>query len=96
MEKMSDSDVQSLLAQLPGWTLEQGKLHREYHFADFNQAFRFMTTAAAPIDKMNHHPEWLNVYNRVIVNLTTHDAGGITMQDFDLAMMLEGIAQKFS
>ena len=73
-----------------------GKLHREYQFPDFIHAFGFMATAAIAIEKMNHHPEWFNVYNKVKVDLTTHDAGGITQKDIDLAMTLEGLAKKLA
>ena len=78
MQKLSDSELQSSLAELPGWTLDKGKLHREYKFADFIHAFGFMSTSALAIEKMGHHPEWFNIYNRVAVYLTTHDAQGIT------------------
>ena len=71
-----------------------GKLHREYRFPDFGKAFGFMKTAAPAIEKMDHHPEWSNVYNHVVVDLTTHDAGGISRKDVDLAMALEEIAGK--
>ena len=71
-----------------------GKLHREYKFADFVHAFGFMTTAALAIEKMNHHPEWFNVYNQVRVDLTTHDAGGITAKDVELAGLLDRTAKK--
>jgi 4a-hydroxytetrahydrobiopterin dehydratase len=81
---------------LPGWSVKDGKLHREYKFSDFPHAIGFMTIAAPGIEKMNHHPEWLNVYNRVTVDLSTHDAGGITQKDYDLATFLEGIAQKLT
>lgn len=93
-QKLSDSDLQSALAALPGWNLDQGKLHREYKFADFVHAFGFMTTAALAIEKMGHHPEWFNVYNRVDIHLTTHDAGGITQKDIELARLLDATAQK--
>lgn len=73
-----------------------GKLHREYQFPDFIHAFGFMATAAMAIEKMNHHPEWFNVYSKVNVDLTTHDAGGITQKDIDLAMTLEGLAKKLA
>jgi len=92
--RLSDAEISAALTELPGWTIENGKLHREYKFAGFPEAFGFMATAAPTIQKMDHHPEWSNVYNRVTVDLTTHDAGGITHNDFDLAMLLEGIAQK--
>jgi 4a-hydroxytetrahydrobiopterin dehydratase len=94
MPKLSDSDVQAALTTLPEWRLVDGKLHREYKFADFIHAFGFMTTAALAIEKKNHHPEWSNVYNRVTVDLTTHDAGGITSKDIDLAKLLDQTAAK--
>jgi len=92
--KLSDSEISAALAQLPGWTVANAKLHREYQFTGFPEAFGFMATAAPTIQKMDHHPEWSNVYNRVTVDLSTHDAGGITLKDFDLATLLEGIATK--
>ncbi len=93
--KLTDSEIQSALARLPGWSLSAGKLHREFKFADFGQAFEFMTAAAPLIDKLNHHPEWCNVYNRVVVDLTTHDAEGISQKDVDLARLLDAAASKF-
>jgi 4a-hydroxytetrahydrobiopterin dehydratase len=92
--KLSDADVQTKLAGIKGWTLANGKLHREYKFADFVHAFGFMATAAIAIEKMNHHPEWFNVYNRVVVDLTTHDVGGISQRDFELAGLLDQFASK--
>jgi len=94
MTKLSDSEISSRLANLPNWSLKGGKLHREYKFPDFAHAFGFMATAAPSIEKMDHHPEWANVYNRVTVDLSTHDAGGVTQKDVDLATLLEGIAKK--
>jgi len=81
---------------LPGWKVQNSKLHRVYKFADFAHAFGFMATAAPLIEKNNHHPEWANVYNRVTVDLMTHDADGITQKDLDLATLLEGIAKQLS
>ena len=92
--KLSDADVQAKLADTKGWTLANGKLHREYKFADFVHAFGFMATAAIAIEKMNHHPEWYNVYNRVVVDLTSHDVGGISQRDFELAGLLDRFASK--
>ena len=94
MQKLSTEQLDAALAALPGWTLANEKLHREYRFADFVHAFGFMATSAIAIEKMNHHPEWFNVYNRVVVDLTTHDAGGITQKDVDLARTLNGFAGK--
>jgi 4a-hydroxytetrahydrobiopterin dehydratase len=94
MNKLSDSEISSALASLPNWSLKSGKLHREYKFPDFAHAFGFMATAAPLIEKRDHHPEWANVYNRVTVDLMTHDAQGVTQKDVDLATLLEGIAKK--
>jgi 4a-hydroxytetrahydrobiopterin dehydratase len=91
---LPESDLAAAVSSLPGWTIHNGKLHREYKFASFPQAFGFMATAAPTIEKRDHHPEWSNVYNKVTVDLSTHDAGGITQLDVDLAKLLEGIAQK--
>jgi 4a-hydroxytetrahydrobiopterin dehydratase len=94
--KLTDSEIDAGLANLTGWKVQNAKLHREYKFADFAHAFGFMATAAPTIEKNDHHPEWANVYNRVTVDLTTHDAGGITQKDLDLAKLLEGIAKQLS
>lgn len=94
MQKLSGAEIDAALLQLPGWSLVQGKLHREYKFPDFIHAFGFMATAAIAIEKRNHHPEWLNVYNRVVVDLTTHDAAGVTSKDVDLAKLLDSVAAK--
>ncbi|HZT37684.1 MAG TPA: 4a-hydroxytetrahydrobiopterin dehydratase [Bryobacteraceae bacterium] len=96
MQKLSDSEIRDRLSGMQGWSVQNGKLHREYKFADFIHAFGFMSAAAIAIEKMNHHPEWSNVYNRVTVDLTTHDAGGISQKDFDLARLLDGIAVKLA
>jgi 4a-hydroxytetrahydrobiopterin dehydratase len=96
LPKLSDEEIGQAIQNLPGWQVVNGKLHREYKFSDFTQAFGFMTMAAIGVEKMNHHPEWFNVYNRVTVDLATHDSGGITKNDLDLASLLEGIATKLS
>lgn len=96
LPKLSDEEVRHAIQNLPDWQVVNGKLHREYKFPDFTHAFGFMTMAAIGIEKLNHHPEWFNVYNRVTVDLTTHDSGGITKNDVDLASLLESIAQKLS
>ena len=94
MKKMTDAEITTALPKLSGWTLKDGKLHREYKFPDFQRAMNFMQSAVAGIEKMNHHPEWANVYNRVTVDLNTHDAGGITAKDFELGELLEGLSKK--
>ena len=94
MPKLTEQELQSALTGLPGWTVAQHKLHREYKFTDFVHAFGFMATSALAIEKMNHHPEWSNVYNKVVVDLTTHDAAGITAKDVELAKLLDAFASK--
>jgi 4a-hydroxytetrahydrobiopterin dehydratase len=96
MNKLSDAEISAAVAKLAGWSVLNGKLRRQYKFPDFAHAFGFMATAAPLIEKMDHHPEWANVYNRVTVDLSTHDAGGITQKDVDLAGLLEGIAKKLA
>ena len=89
--KLSESEIHSALHELTGWTVAQGKLHREYKFADFIHAFGFMTSGAIAAEAMGHHPEWLNVYNRLTVDLTTHDVGGISAKDVELATKLNAL-----
>jgi len=84
-------DIDEQLKNLPGWSVVNEKLHKEFQFESFNQAFGFMTRAAMEIEKMNHHPEWFNVYNRITIDLTTHDAGGITKNDVNLAKILNSL-----
>jgi 4a-hydroxytetrahydrobiopterin dehydratase len=96
MTKLTDAQISEALGELAGWELRDAKLHREYRFPDFPHAIGFMTIASAGIEKMNHHPEWFNVYNRVRVDLTTHDAGGVTRRDIELAKLLDSIALKLS
>ena len=88
----TDDEIQDFLAENPGWRLVDGKLHREYKFGDFVEAFGFMARAALLAERADHHPEWCNVYSRVVVDLTTHEAGGITARDFDLAGQMEALA----
>jgi 4a-hydroxytetrahydrobiopterin dehydratase len=83
--KLTDNEIRQRLPSVPGWEVRNGKLHREWQFESFVTAFGFMTSLALVAESMNHHPEWLNVYNRVVVDLSTHDVGGITALDFKLA-----------
>ncbi len=94
MRKFSGAELNAALSELPGWTVVNGKLHKEYKFSDFIHAFGFMSTAALAIEKMNHHPEWFSVYNRVTVDLMTHDAQGITSNDVTLAKLLDDTAKR--
>ena len=82
---LKGDELEAALALLPGWGLDQEKLYREFVFEDFNAAFGFMSRVALAAEAANHHPEWFNVYNRVRVHLTTHDAGGVTQRDLDFA-----------
>ncbi len=91
MIKLSSESIEHELKNLKGWTIVNNKIHKEFQFGDFNQAFGFMTRAAMHIEKMNHHPEWFNVYNKITIELTTHDAGGITKNDVNLAKILNSL-----
>ena len=85
-------ELQRALATLDGWTVKEGKLHREFEFGNFVEAFGFMAQAALAADRANHHPEWFNVYRMVRVDLTTHEAGGITERDTALARVMNRLA----
>ena len=91
MIRLSHEKISEELKNLPGWSIKDEKIHRDFEFESFNQAFGFMTRAAMEIEKMNHHPEWFNVYNRLTVDLVTHDAGGITQNDVELAKILNSL-----
>lgn len=80
--KLSTDEIEKRLAVCPEWGIVNGKLHREFKFKDFGAAFSFMTHAALISEKLDHHPEWFNVYNKLTIDLTTHDAGGISERDF--------------
>ncbi len=84
-EKIEEKALQDALEGLTGWSLVEGKLHREFKFDNFSEAFAFMTRVALDAHELDHHPEWSNVYNRVVIDLMTHFTGGITNLDIDLA-----------
>ncbi len=88
---LSDAEIQTLLAKLAGWQLTGNKLRRELRFPDFSAAFGFMARLALAAEKLDHHPEWSNVYNRVTIELSTHDAGGLTVLDFELARIANSL-----
>ncbi len=92
--RLEGAELESALRPLTGWTVEQGKLHRVWRFADFVDAFGFMSSAALFAHEMDHHPEWSNVYATVTVDLVTHDAGGITARDVELAKRMEDLARR--
>lgn len=92
--RFSDEERQNALDSLPEWTMVEGRdaIMRSFSFQDFNEAFGWMTRIALVAEKMNHHPEWANVYRTVDVILTTHDAGGLTQLDVNLAIVMDMIA----
>ena len=90
--RLSDAEIADRLALLPGWSLAGGKLRRDFLFRDFSEAFGFMARAALAAEKLDHHPDWSNVWNRVTVELWTHDAGGLTELDFQLAEAMNRLA----
>ena len=89
---LSKTELSSALGQLSGWSVKDGKLHRQLQFASFVEAFGFMSSVALVAEAAGHHPEWFNVYNRVTIDLTTHDAGGITTKDVELARRVNTLA----
>ena len=88
------NEIERFRSEHDSWSLDGEKLYREFVFRDFCEAFGFMSEAALVAERSNHHPEWSNVYNRVAVHLTTHQAGGITQRDFDLADRMDAIASR--
>lgn len=87
--KLDENELKKALDDLDGWSLEEGKLHKEFQFDDFVEAFGWMASVALVAESRNHHPEWHNVYNTVRVDLSTHDVGGITQLDVDLAKAMD-------
>ncbi len=92
-DKLSPSDRDTALAGLPGWTFDASAdaITRELKFRNFSEAFGFMSRVALLAEKADHHPEWSNVYNKVTITLSTHDAGGLTQKDVDLAQKIDGL-----
>jgi len=93
LRKLTAVEIESRLSGLPGWAVVNGKLHRELQFKDFVSAFAFMTAFALVAESKNHHPEWFNVYNKVVIDLTTHDVQGISALDFELATAANALAR---
>jgi len=91
--RLTDAERDAALAELPNWTLREDGLaiETELKFADFNEAFGFMTRVAIHADKVDHHPEWFNVYSTVRITLTTHDADGLSERDVAMARFIEGV-----
>jgi 4a-hydroxytetrahydrobiopterin dehydratase len=93
--KLSDSEIREQMKGLGTWKLAKGKLHRELEFPSFEDAISYMVRASLEIAKLDHHPEWFNVYNQMKIDLMTHDVNGISQYDFILAKKLEGLSKKF-
>ena len=91
MGKLSKPEIAAALRQLAGWKVVKGSLHRTFTFKDFTQAFGFMKRVALAAARMDHHPNWSNAYNKVTIDLSTHSAGGLTKDDFDLAGKIQQI-----
>jgi 4a-hydroxytetrahydrobiopterin dehydratase len=89
--KLSDSEIESEVTKIAGWKLVNGKLNKSFEFKNFIEAFGFMTKVAMQAEKMNHHPEWFNVYNKVKIDLVTHDVNGISNYDIKLANAINKI-----
>jgi 4a-hydroxytetrahydrobiopterin dehydratase len=90
-DRLDDATVGSRLSQLDGWDLDDGRLHRRFQFADFVQAFGFMTSVALVAERMNHHPDWSNSYRTVEINLSSHDVDGLSERDFELAAHIDAM-----
>jgi len=93
--KLEEAEIRQALRDLPEWRMEAGKLRRVYRFRDFVEAWGFMSAGALLVQQMDHHPEWSNVYHTVTVDLVTHDAGGVSGRDVELARKLEALAQRW-
>ncbi len=98
MQPLDQSERQTALSSLQGWAMVDGRdaITRSFHFADFNAAWGFMTRVALAAEAANHHPEWFNVWNRVDITLSTHDAGGLTAKDIALAKRVDQFAEAAS
>ena len=92
-KKLEEAEIEAALTGLEGWTVENGKLHQEYRFPTFVEAFSFMTGGALVAESMNHHPEWFNVYHTVRIDLVTHDVQGISNRDVEMARRFDRLAR---
>ncbi len=91
VERLTAAEIEQALTALPAWSLDQDKLYREFAFGNFIEAFGFMSRVALLAERMDHHPDWSNVYNRVRIHLTTHDAGGLSERDLRLARQIDDL-----
>ncbi|MGH9979505.1 MAG: 4a-hydroxytetrahydrobiopterin dehydratase [Nitrososphaeraceae archaeon] len=92
--KLSESEIESAISSLDAWTFKDSKLNRSFKFGNFVEAFTFMTAVALNAEKMDHHPEWFNVYNTVRIDLMTHDVDGISDYDIKLAKLINSIYER--
>ena len=90
--KLTEAEVRQRLAAIPAWALRDGRLHRDFTFPGFVEAFGFMSSVALRAEAMNHHPDWSNAWNKVSIDLVSHDVGGISQRDFDLAAAIDALA----
>jgi 4a-hydroxytetrahydrobiopterin dehydratase len=90
-DRLDEANVAGRLNQLDGWRVDEGRLHRKFEFDDFVQAFGFMTSVALVAERMNHHPDWSNSYRTVEIHLSSHDVGGLSERDFELAAHINAI-----
>lgn len=90
-QALSDEQIEVALDALPGWRLQEGKLHRDFEFADFSEAWAFLTRVALAAEKQNHHPDISNSWSAVSLDLSSHDAGGVTQRDLDLAALIASL-----
>jgi 4a-hydroxytetrahydrobiopterin dehydratase len=93
-KKLSEQEIEHEVAKILGWKVLNGKLNRTFEFESFVQTFGFMTKVAMESEKLNHHPEWFNVYNRLEINLVTHDVNGISNYDIKLAANINRLYDK--
>ena len=91
--KLTGQEIAAEVKKLKGWSIEKGNLHRIFEFRDFGQAFGFMTRVALAAEVMGHHPDWSNAWNKVVIDLSTHSAGGLTRNDFELAGKIQEISE---
>ena len=91
MKALSETEINKKLASMEGWGYEDNAIHTSLEFDDFKDAFTVMTRIAFEAEKMQHHPDWSNVYNKLGITLSTHDAGGVTEKDFELAKIIDAL-----
>ena len=89
--RLTETEIAERISRLPAWRIVDGRLHRELRFEDFAQAFGFMTSVALLAERRNHHPDWSNSWNRVVIDLVSHDVKGLSQRDFDLAAAIDAL-----